>query len=46
MVIIMGVDRLLDMSRTTVSVTGDLTASALLRNIAIPAPEKPLEQGA
>lgn len=33
MVIVMGVDRLLDMSRTTVNVAGDLTASILLRNI-------------
>jgi Na+/H+-dicarboxylate symporter len=32
LVIILGVDRLLDMCRTVVNVTGDLTASALLRN--------------
>lgn len=32
MVIIFGVDRLLDMCRTVVNVTGDLVASALLRN--------------
>lgn len=31
MVIILGVDRLLDMSRTTVNVTGDLVASLALR---------------
>lgn len=31
MVLILGVDRLLDMSRTVVNVTGDLTACALLR---------------
>lgn len=30
--IILGVDRLLDMCRTVVNVTGDLTATALLRN--------------
>lgn len=35
MVIVMGVDRLLDMSRTSVNVAGDLTASTLLRNVAI-----------
>ncbi len=32
MVIILGVDRLLDMSRTTVNVTGDLVASLMLRH--------------
>ncbi|MGK2741404.1 dicarboxylate/amino acid:cation symporter [Tepidicaulis sp. LMO-SS28] len=32
MVIILGVDRLLDMSRTTVNVTGDLVASLVLRH--------------
>lgn len=32
MVIILGVDRLLDMARTTVNVTGDLAAAILLRN--------------
>lgn len=32
LVIILGVDRLLDMCRTVVNVTGDLTATALLRN--------------
>jgi Na+/H+-dicarboxylate symporter len=32
MVIIFGVDRLLDMCRTVVNVTGDLVAAALLRN--------------
>jgi Na+/H+-dicarboxylate symporter len=34
MVIIFGVDRLLDMCRTVVNVTGDLVASMLLRNTA------------
>ena len=34
MVIILGVDRLLDMSRTVVNVTGDLVASLLLRKAA------------
>lgn len=34
MVIIFGVDRLLDMCRTVVNVTGDLVASVLLRNTA------------
>ena len=33
MVIILGVDRLLDMSRTVINVTGDLVASVLLRNV-------------
>ncbi|MFA8443967.1 dicarboxylate/amino acid:cation symporter [Yoonia sp.] len=33
MVIIFGVDRLLDMCRTVVNVTGDLTASVLLREV-------------
>ncbi|MGR3322262.1 MAG: dicarboxylate/amino acid:cation symporter [Pseudooceanicola sp.] len=33
MVIIFGVDRLLDMCRTVVNVTGDLVASILLRNV-------------
>lgn len=32
LVIILGVDRLLDMCRTVVNVTGDLTATTLLRN--------------
>lgn len=32
LVIILGVDRLLDMCRTVVNVTGDLTATVLLRN--------------
>lgn len=32
LVIILGVDRLLDMSRTVVNVTGDLTAAVLLRD--------------
>ncbi|MCL6251393.1 dicarboxylate/amino acid:cation symporter [Altererythrobacter sp. KTW20L] len=32
LVIILGVDRLLDMCRTVVNVTGDLTAATLLRN--------------
>ncbi|MEP2100823.1 MAG: dicarboxylate/amino acid:cation symporter [Parasphingorhabdus sp.] len=45
MVIVMGVDRLLDMSRTSVNVAGDLTASTLLSNVTIPAAEKPAEQG-
>ena len=34
MVIILGVDRLLDMSRTVINVTGDLVASVLLRGVA------------
>lgn len=34
MVIILGVDRLLDMCRTVVNVTGDLVAAVLLRNTA------------
>ncbi|WP_165814564.1 dicarboxylate/amino acid:cation symporter [Pararhodobacter oceanensis] len=33
MVIILGVDRLLDMCRTSVNVTGDLVASVLLRSV-------------
>ncbi len=33
MVIILGVDRLLDMCRTVVNVTGDLVAAVLLRNV-------------
>lgn len=33
LVIILGVDRLLDMCRTVVNVTGDLTAAALLRDV-------------
>ena len=33
LVIILGVDRLLDMSRTVVNVTGDLTAAVLLRKV-------------
>jgi Na+/H+-dicarboxylate symporter len=33
MVIILGVDRLLDMSRTTVNVTGDLTAAVVLHRL-------------
>jgi Na+/H+-dicarboxylate symporter len=37
MVIILGVDRLLDMSRTTVNVTGDLAACVLLRDVTTPA---------
>lgn len=41
MVIILGVDRLLDMSRTTVNVTGDLVASVLLRNSARARPAAP-----
>ena len=32
MVVILGVDRLLDMSRTVVNVTGDLVAAVLLRS--------------
>ncbi|MBZ6379321.1 hypothetical protein B5C34_08380 [Pacificimonas flava] len=36
MVIVMGVDRLLDMSRTTVNVAGDITASILLKGAAEP----------
>ncbi len=45
MVIILGVDRLLDMSRTTVNVTGDLTACLLLRNVGkiIPQPAEALD---
>lgn len=46
MVIVMGVDRLLDMSRTTVNVAGDLTASTLLRNHHVPAAQRPAGQGA
>lgn len=34
LVIILGVDRLLDMSRTTVNVTGDLTACLIFRRAA------------
>ncbi len=37
LVIILGVDRLLDMCRTVVNVTGDLTATALLRHALDPA---------
>jgi Na+/H+-dicarboxylate symporter len=44
MVIVMGVDRILDMSRTSVNVAGDLTASTLLRNVAVPVVEQPSEQ--
>ncbi|MEO1045121.1 MAG: dicarboxylate/amino acid:cation symporter [Pseudomonadota bacterium] len=44
MVIVMGVDRLLDMSRTSVNVAGDLTACALLRNVAIPDTEEQAAQ--
>ncbi len=33
MVLIIGVDRILDMCRTAVNVTGDLTAAVLLRNV-------------
>ncbi len=36
MVIILGVDRLLDMCRTAVNVTGDLTAALLLRDLGGP----------
>lgn len=36
MVLIIGVDRILDMCRTVVNVTGDLTAAVLLRNIEAP----------
>ncbi|MGP1282101.1 MAG: dicarboxylate/amino acid:cation symporter [Parasphingopyxis sp.] len=43
MVIVMGVDRLLDMSRTTVNVTGDLTASMLLRNVTVPVSPEPAQ---
>lgn len=32
LVIILGVDRLLDMTRTVVNVTGDLTAAVLLKD--------------
>ena len=32
LVIILGVDRLLDMSRTVVNVTGDITAAVLMKN--------------
>jgi Na+/H+-dicarboxylate symporter len=32
MAVILGVDRLLDMSRTTINVTADLVASVVLRN--------------
>ncbi len=46
MVIILGVDRLLDMCRTAVNVTGDLTAALLLRYLGGPesapgTPERP-----
>ncbi len=34
MVIVLGVDRILDMSRTTVNVTGDIVASVLLKDVA------------
>jgi Na+/H+-dicarboxylate symporter len=44
MVIVMGVDRILDMSRTSVNVAGDLTASTLLRNVAVPVVEQTSEQ--
>ena len=37
MVIILGVDRLLDMARTVVNVTGDLIAAVLLREITVSA---------
>ena len=33
MVLIIGVDRILDMFRTVVNVTGDLAAAVLLRNV-------------
>ena len=37
--IILGVDRLLDMSRTVVNVTGDITAAVLMKNtLAEPSP--------
>ncbi|MEQ8283470.1 MAG: dicarboxylate/amino acid:cation symporter [Parvibaculum sp.] len=39
MVIVLGVDRLLDMSRTTVNVAGDLVACVVLRNSAEGQPE-------
>jgi Na+/H+-dicarboxylate symporter len=42
MVIILGVDRLLDMSRTSVNVTGDLVACVILREVAQPAKEPAL----
>ncbi|MGP1352225.1 MAG: dicarboxylate/amino acid:cation symporter [Parasphingopyxis sp.] len=45
MVIVMGVDRLLDMSRTTVNVAGDLTASTLLRNVTVPGAGAPQAAG-
>lgn len=32
LVIILGVDRLLDMSRTVVNVTGDITAAVIMKN--------------
>ena len=41
MVIILGVDRLLDMCRTVVNVTGDLVASTLLRDAAVNAGDEP-----
>ncbi|GAB5485907.1 MAG: hypothetical protein Pars93KO_23410 [Parasphingorhabdus sp.] len=44
MVIVMGVDRILDMSRTSVNVAGDLTASTLLRKVAVLAAKQPAEQ--
>ena len=41
MVIILGVDRLLDMCRTAVNVTGDITAAILLRHTGEPAQAEP-----
>ncbi len=38
LVLILGVDRILDMSRTVVNVTGDLAACRVLRNQGYPAP--------
>ena len=43
MVIILGVDRLLDMCRTTVNVTGDLVAAVLLRGLAAVEPAAPAQ---
>lgn len=52
MVLVLGVDRILDMSRTVVNVTGDLTACTLLRGASpdasvpvTPAPHPPASDG-
>lgn len=43
--IIIGVDRLLDMCRTTINVTGDITASVVLEKILLRQKEKNKEKG-